>query len=110
MPEGACIGESECYFAANQPMRYGMAMQTVYSLEVGHCTTYEQAWEMCKLPVDERAKGEVTVSVAELTFTLVFAWTTIHSTHAHHTQPPLSLTRNTQQQQEPALSGRTGRT
>ena len=36
MPESTRIGESECYFAANQPMRYGM--QIIYSLEVEHCT------------------------------------------------------------------------
>ena len=36
MPESAHIGESECYFAADQPMRYGI--QIVYSLEVEHCS------------------------------------------------------------------------
>ena len=40
MPESTRIGESECYFAANQPMRYGI--QIVYSLEVEHCN-----WKQC---------------------------------------------------------------
>ena len=36
MPESTRTGESECYFAANQPMRYDVRI--VYSLEVEHCT------------------------------------------------------------------------
>ena len=38
MPEITRIGESECYFAANQPMRCGI--QIVYSLEVEHCNSF----------------------------------------------------------------------
>ena len=78
MPESTHIGESACYFAANQPMCVGI--QIVYSLEVEHCI---QCTVLCyvhksggmdmtnivtlayKVQVDKRTKGVV---LSRLTF------------------------------------------
>ena len=46
MPERARIGESARYFAANQPMRYGI--QIVYSLEVEHCSHCTAGLACCR--------------------------------------------------------------
>ena len=104
------------------------------------CTIYEQAWEMCKLLVDGRAKGEGSDSISccpEFTFTLVLACKTIvpvastvdlvtmlklvldlclamgthtHSHHMHTHTHTTTYKKHTHNKHEPSLSGRSGRT